>query len=531
MSDRNKVGEQIISNFKNLNKVPRPSNYESAVSNYLLSFGRDNGFSCHQDGGNNVIITKPGQNSSSDIPVILQAHMDMVPAADDAHKDYPFEKNPVIPHTEGSLMTGRGSEKDEASGQWIENPDIHTTLGADDGIGVATIMTILQNKEISHPPLVAVFTTGEEVGMVGAKKLTKEFMTESSGMDLSKARFINVDEEQDGRFCYGCAGGVGITFTKDCHKEKEFSWDNFRGCQLTISGLLGGHSGIDIGTGRANANCLMGNLLYELSKDVPFVLFGIKGGDAENAIAKSAEAALGIPTEAFEIFEQKLEELFQQQKKKYGSVETDMSYSLIADETFKTEKPLSKADQDAILTFIQELPNDAQDFMTVSQKGPNGEIISYEVVKTSCNLGTIGLSWEAAGDTGTITFQSSVRSFEDAERDKLADTLQALAGKNSFAANLHDDYSGWEQDANSILRQLFETTYYEQNQRCAEGRYVHAGLECGVFTGILGNIDMIACGPTIHDVHTPKETLYLDTVPNIFYLLTGVLDKLSQNNE
>lgn len=516
--------EQVIKHFQELNKHPRPSNYETEVSDFLLSFAQKNGLLNAKDSANNVIIGKAGQHCKSSTPVILQAHMDMVAAAD---QNYNFKTNPVIPHIEGNLMTGRGSKRDEQNNTWIET-DIHTTLGADDGIGIAIIMEILENREISHPPIVAVFTTGEEIGMLGAKQLTRDFVEKASHMDLSNAFLINVDEEQDGHFGYGCAGGAGLTYSKQWDKPESFIKDDFEGYLFTIYGLQGGHSGIDIGTGRANAHCLLGEILYQISKEIPFLLFEIKGGDAENAIPKSAKAMLGIPKTSLKAWEETVASLFHKQKELYKTVETTMNYSLTKEETILNGQPLSKEDQIQLLTMIHELPNDQQSYMKVEQKNPNAESTFYEVVETSCNLGIIEISWNAEKKKGLILLQSSVRSFYDDKRDNLIEKLQAIAEKYHFETKTHDKYSGWTQSEDSKLRTLFEETYFEQNKTSASGGYIHAGLECGVLENVFGHIDMIACGPTLKDVHTPRETLYLDTVPKTYNLIAGVLKKLAK---
>lgn len=526
--DNTNVKDPVLIYFEKLNTYPRPSDYEAKVSDYLLSFGQEHGFTCKQDKGmdetgkhpvNNVVIYKPAQNSVNQSLVILQAHMDMVPAVDEAHSGYDFSTQPIHPHVEGNLMTGRGSEYKD--GVWIENPDIHTTLGADDGIGVATILTLLDDKEISHPPLLAVFTTGEEIGMVGAHHLTKDFL-ESVVPSLDGVSLINVDEEQDGRFCYGCAGGIGLDFNKTYQQDTTFQSDGYKGYTLTINGLLGGHSGIYIGTGRANANCLLGKMLNSLS--IPYVLFELSGGSAENAIAQFAAAKIGILPEFFELLQEKLMQYWELLKEEYPLEET-MQYSLKEIDIVEC-KPLGDKDKKELLNMICEMPNDALAFMTITPT--DSEIEPYEIPETSSNLGQIKMTWDNEKQQGTIAFISSARSFYEDKIDTVIAKMQHLSNIYEFILESHDRYSSWVQKDNSQLKELFEDTYREQNQKSAEGRFIHAGLECGVFADILGKeTDMIACGPTIHDVHKPKETLYLDTVPNVYRLLKEVLRKLA----
>lgn len=503
------LGKKVIDNFIEINKIPRGSRNEAGISKHMLEFGNGLGLKSYTDDANNVIIVKPAQNTDHTDPIILQAHMDMVCAVDDAHKDYDFIKNPIYPKQEDNIMTGRGTK------DGVYDDSIKTTLGADDGIGVASVMALLQDEgTITHPPLIAIFTTGEEIGMVGAKKLTKQFIEQAAKeLDLSKARLINVDEEQDGRFCYGCAGGVGVELTLNFSREKEVMHSD-KAYKISISGLLGGHSGIDIDKRRANANRLAGRILYYFihTSEIDVALYQIKGGSAENAIAAGAETVISVSEQDTGKLQTAFEEIYEDFKKEYHEVETGMSI-VLEETTLPENMPILKEDRDRIVKMIYLMPNDVLGFLQCD---------GYSVVETSSNLGIINTNDE------TIVFECSIRSFYDVRRDFVASQMELLSQLFNFSIYTHDDYSGWAQSPDSKLKEVFEDSYkYLFPNDPVGGRSVHAGLECGVFTGILGDIDMIACGPTIHDVHTIKETLYLDTVPKIIELLIEVLKRLS----
>lgn len=514
------LAQTILEHFKKLNTVPRGSNNEKAVSGVVMEFAQSCGLTCRRDDGNNVVVVKQAQGTSDTRPVILQAHMDMVCAVDEAHMDYDFLKNPIYQKTEinasgEEIMTGRGTAPD-SSGKPVPDDSIHTTLGADDGIGVASIMSLLEDHTIIHPPIIAVFTTGEEIGMVGAKKITREWLQDAAGsLDLAQARFINVDEEQDGRFCYGCAGGIGVDFQISFGRETRFEPSGYQAFRISVSGLLGGHSGIEIGERHANANRLIGRILYSLRKEpqLGLKLFRISGGSAENAIASSGNADIAVYSNQVTALEEAFNKVRQALLDEYALVEKNIKLCLNPAE-IGAESPITEEYCKNIVDLLYLIPNDVLGFLDCD---------GYSVVETSSNLGIVST------ESSVVRLQCSVRSFYNARRDFVVSQMERMAELFDFNIKIHDDYSGWAQSPDSKLKVIFTESYQELFPgEPVGGRSVHAGLECGVFSEILGDIDMIACGPTIKDVHTPKETLYLDTVPKIGSLLIDVLKRLTE---
>lgn len=518
------ITKKILDNFKLLNTVPRGSGNERAVSSLMMDLAKELGLKCERDSSNNVIIFKPAQKTMDNRPVILQAHLDMVCAVDGAHKDYDFLHNPIYQKVEYSMngqpiMTGRGTRNE--NGNWVPVDKIRTTLGADDGIGDATVMMILKDKEITHPPIIAIFTTGEETGMTGAREIDKNMVQRVCGdLDLSAARLINVDEEQDGRFCYGCAGGIGIDLTMSCSREEDYTPSMYQAFTLTVKGLLGGHSGVEIGERHANAIQLIGRFLQAFlhNDSLALKLFDINGGNAENAIASEVTCTIAVLKEK----KQELEEIFQTVRDRllgqYKEIETNMQLLLDSVNDLVDESklyPVTRENLRNIADMIYLVPNDVLGFLDCD---------GYSVVETSSNMGIIRIKDDV------LKIESSARSFYDARRDFVVDQIKRMGELFDFKVETHDAYSGWAQSPDSKLRKVFVDSYTSLFPGDPVlGRSIHAGLECGVFVEIFGDIDMIACGPTIRDVHTPKETLYLDTVPKTGMLLVEVLKRLASD--
>lgn len=517
------IGKKILENFKKLNTVPRGSGNEEAVSSLMMDMAKELGLRCERDTSNNVIMFKPAQKTTDNRPVILQAHLDMVCAVDGEHKDYDFLHNPIYQKVEytadgQTIMTGRGTKKDE-NGNWVPVDEIRTTLGADDGIGDASIMLILKDKDIVHPPIIAIFTTGEESGMTGAREVDKNMVQRVCGdLDLSTARLINVDEEQDGRFCYGCAGGIGIDLTMSCSREEGYNPSMYQVFTLTVKDLLGGHSGVEIGERHANAIQLIGRFLQGFLDNDSFdlKLFDINGGSAENAIASEAACTIAVlkgkENELKKVFQTVGDEL----RSQYKEIETKMQLLLdsVGDSVSEAKLfPVTQENLRHIADMIYLVPNDVLGFLDCE---------GYSVVETSSNMGIIKIKDDV------LKIESSARSFYDERRDFVVDQMKRMAELFGFTVVTHDAYSGWAQSPDSKLRTVFVDSYKSLFPGdSVGGRSIHAGLECGVFVDIFGDIDMIACGPTIRDVHTPKETLYLDTVPKTGMLLIEVLKRLA----
>lgn len=519
--------KRVIENFYNVDKDPRPSYYQKEISKSMVKFGKDLGLSTIVDGEKNVVIFKPAQFSDNvTVPVILQAHMDLVFDVKPNDGMYNKETNPVIPELcqlkneePWNGMRGYGTKLE--GGKYVIDKKYETSLGADDGIGVAIIMAILQDKKIEHPPIIAIFTTDEEVGMLGALKMDREFIYSAvninTRMDWGNASFINVDEEQHGRFCYGCAGGTGVTLTLKYKDNNDFKCCDYKIYNISVSGLLGGHSGVEIHKRRANAHRLMGRMLSYIQTDykIDFELFSIDGGKADNAIPYSSDAIVAIPNDSEEAFEKAIKEIEKCLKKEYKDIEKmDKMKIECKPSTSTSTLPMSKKDKDSIVSMLYLIPNDVLGFY---------EYKDYSVVETSSNLGVIETQ------DSCVTMKCAVRSFFDPRRNFVYSQIAALAKLFNFSIEEGNKYPGWAQKANSKLNVIFEDAFKRMfpKEKPPIGRIIHAGLENGAFAGVFEDIDMIACGPTIHDVHTINERLELDTVDKTVDLLLEVLKTLS----
>ncbi len=502
--------------FRALSEVSRPSKDEEAASDFMVAYAIRNDLTYLKDKMNNVIVKREARGNAVGknlAPVILQAHLDMVCVP----KDYDWKQGVKVKEEE---VNGR-----KVLRGYDETSKRYTSLGADDGIGVATIMGILDKETtLSHPPIIAVFTTDEEAGMGGARGLTREDMQKVAGdLDLSTARMINIDEEEDGRFSVGCAGGVRANLVLPIQWKKNLQSLNI--FKIAITDLTGGHSGVEIDKKRANAHRLMGRVLdYLQEKGLEFYVYNIFGGEFDNAIAKESFVEFGIAEEQEQLLQDSVQEMRDTFNREYNrtpkaedKIEPKLTISCEAlpnknQARFFTNKMLNK-----IITIMMLIPNDVL-AMDIEKPG---------LVETSSNLGVIRMEDDA------LWFTCATRSSVASRKRMVLNQMKRLMDSVGGVLIERSDYPGWEYRKESPLRELFLETYgelFHNPERDPEpvARPIHAGLECGYFAEKLGDIDMIACGPTIHDVHTINETLFLDTVPKTVELLAKVLEKLSE---
>lgn len=502
------LSDKVNRYFEEMCSISRSSGNEEKISDYIIAFAKTHRLAYDRDNLWNVVVKKDATGSfirKDAAPVIMQAHMDMVCVPAAPEYDWRQGVHPVI---DGNKMRGQ----DPKTGNY-------TSLGADDGIGVASILAILDSSEIEHPPIIAVFTSQEESGMGGARGITREFIQKTAGsLRLDTARFINVDEEQDGRFCASCAGGIRVKMSIKADvvgKPK-----NTLFYSVSVSGLTGGHSGICMGLGRANAHRLMGRLLNQLIlKGIPVNLYDISGGDAENAIPTSCRAGIMIPERQKEAFEKELKAIHDMFYSEYNhgrapgnGVEKDLIVSFDAVDPAAVRQVFSGRCLQQIVNAIMIIPNDVV-AMDINVQG---------LVETSSNLGLLEYK------DGMVSLTCAVRSSVESRKRMVVNQMQLVSESLGCAVfEERDDYPGWTYKAGSELQEVFLSTYAELfKEPKPTAIAVHAGLECGFFAEKLGDIDMIACGPTINDVHSVNETLYLDTVPKTVELLAAVLKKL-----
>lgn len=474
--------EKALAFFEEICGIPRGSGNMQRISDYLVSFARDRGLECHQDENLNVIIKKagsPGYEESD--PVILQGHMDMV-AVKEEGVDKDLELDGLDLALDGDHLYAEG-----------------TSLGADNGIAVAFILAILDDEMISHPPIEAVFTTDEELGMIG-----------SAHMDLSVLTgrmLLNIDSEEEGIFTVSGAGGAQVELILPLKRERCTA----RKVRLRLEGFLGGHSGTEIHKGTLNAILAMGRLLDGLYDKADFSLAQIQGGYRDNAIPTWCEAVLALPDqgEAYENLVDTAEEICHIIRQEHQAV--DPGIRLITDVTEPMEMTAFSASSTRGLLFaLADLPNG------IYKMDP----VMKEMVRTSSNLGMI-----CTTDTSVI-LTISVRSSCKSEGMVLIRKMQLFARMLGANMEVSGEYPAWEFRSDSrmreILTQAYRTLYGEEPVVTG----VHAGLECGVFSAGIPDLDAISIGPQLTDVHTTREKLSLGSTLRTWNLILKTLEML-----
>ena len=470
--------KSVFTFFEALCAIPHGSGNTKELSDYLVSFARARGLEHYQDGLNNVILIKeasPGYEMSE--PVILQGHMDMVcEKAPDCPKD--MEKEGLELAVEGDTVYAVG-----------------TTLGGDDGIAVAMMLAALDDDALPHPRLECVFTVDEEVGMEGA-----------AGLDVSPLRgrrLLNLDSEDEGVFTVGCAGGNRTHCVLPVKREP------FTGIVVTITveGLIGGHSGVEIHKGRANASMVLGRALYAASRATALRLVSVSGGLKDNAIPVSARAVVSVADAEAACCV--LERLSAALRNEYAV--TDPGIFL----TFRPGGegvPMDQPSTGRVLCFLTNCPNGVQ-VMSADIEG---------LVQTSLNLGVL--------TTAETEVEASfcVRSSVDSQKAMLVDRLRCLTEQLGGGIRVTGDYPGWQYRHDSPLRELLTEVYKEQYGEAPTVEAIHAGVECGLFCGKIPGLDCVSIGPDLTDIHTCRERMHIASVQRTWALVTQTLRRMRQ---
>lgn len=468
--------KSVFGFFEELCAIPHGSRNTRAISDYLVRFAKERGLEHYQDDLNNVIIIAPATPGYENAePVIIQGHMDMVcEKAPECEKDMAREGLDLA--IDGDCIFARG-----------------TTLGGDDGIAVAMALAVLDSDTLPHPRVEAVITVDEEIGMEGA-----------AGIDLSplKARrLINVDSEEEGIFTVGCAGGACTECTLPVARAA------FDGAALdiAITGLLGGHSGAEIDKGRANADMLMGRVLYALSKATDMRLVSVHGGLKDNAIPTAAFASVIVAdVDAAERVCRGLEADF---KNEYRVNDGGITVNVTAG---TAALAMDKASSDKCIALLCCVPNGIQ---AMSADIPG-------LVQTSLNLGIL------TTDDDKLTAAFSVRSSIASQKRMLIDRLTALTGQLGGSVSVSGDYPGWEFDPDSKLRALMAEVFTEQYGHAPIVGAIHAGLECGLLIEKLPGLDCVSIGPDIDEIHTFREKLHIASTQRTWALLIETLKRM-----
>ena len=474
--------EKVFRYFEELSAIPRGSGNEAAVSRYCMEFARERGLSACQDESNNVIIAKEATPGYEDAPgVILQGHLDMV-CEKEADCTIDFKKDGLRLAADGDFVYAEG-----------------TTLGGDDGIAVAMALAILDDDTLEHPKLECVFTTEEETGLYGAEALDVSHLTGK--------RLINIDSEEEGIFTVSCAGGM----ESDCVLPVEY--EEIGGCWYTVSveGLQGGHSGSDIHKERGNSNILMGRLLCFLDESVNFRLGGLAGGLMDNAIPRSTKACLCVQEEDAEALEERLSYLEHVYREEFAVSDPGV--------TIRVEREGKKSAQ--ALT-----PKSAALLLLLLHMVPNGVIknsMDMEgLVQTSLNLGILKLDEDAAH----LIF--SVRSSVESEKAELGSRLRHITEFLGGAYTQKGDYPGWAYRQDSPLRDTMSAVFERMYGKKPLVLAIHAGLECGFFSGKIEGLDCVSIGPDLYDVHTTRERLSISSTKRVYEFIVEVLKELKQ---
>ena len=500
--------ERVFYFFEELSKIPRGSGRTAEVSDHLAEFAKKYSLSYEQDELGNVVIRKPGTTGyETASPVILQGHMDMVCEKEtDSLLDMEKEglklrvlKRRDIPHLVAATLLPLRTMEDDiimATG---------TTLGADDGIAVACMQAILEAEDIPHPPLECVFTVDEEIGMLGAK-----------GLDMSGLQgrmLLNIDSEEEGHALVGCAGGITSKVSVPIVRGEPEAGSIVT--TLSVSGLTGGHSGMEIDKGRANANYLLGRVLQMIFNAYPgeLKLISVDGGSKDNAITREAYAVLQVKAGILDEVRKKVSDAEEVIRKEYGKRDPEISIVLSEKDSAQDEDiklPMNKASGDKVIQMLRILPNGIQK-MSLDLPG---------FVETSLNLGVL----KTAEDSVSASFL--VRSSVNSETREVADRLSAAAGALGGSYVEEGSYPAWEYCANSKLSQLMSDVYREMFDKELIVETVHAGVECGFFMEGIPGLEAVSFGPDLTDIHTPKEAMDVASVERTWRFILAVLEKM-----
>ncbi len=464
--------------FYEITQIPRPSKKEQRMTEYMKKFGLDHGLETIVDKTGNVIIRKPATKGMENRKgIILQGHLDMVPQKNSDRK-FDFEKDPIETRIDQGWVKANG-----------------TTLGADNGIGVAAAMAALTDPKVVHGPLEALFTIDEETGMTGAKNLKKGI--------LKGDILINMDSEDEGELYVGCAGGIDVSATRSYKQEK--TPKGVTAYKITIKGLRGGHSGVDIQLGRGNANKLMFRFFQQAEHDYGMRIAEYAGGDLRNAIPREAFGTITVPSIKKEQFSKFVKGYQKMYRNEFKDADPDITF--ILKECDAPAMVMNEGDQYRIIRGVYVCPNGVQR-MSNSMPG---------LVETSNNLAIVRVR------QGKFEAYCLTRSSVDTAKEATAWEIAAGFHLIDAEVKLTGSYPGWNPDMESAILGTMQDTYKKLYGRIPEIKAIHAGLECGIIMGAYPKLDAISFGPTIRYPHSPDEKVEIETVGKFWNFLTATL--------
>ncbi len=481
MSIRNLQPECIWKNFYALTQVPRPSGHLQKIQQFLLDFAKNLGIEAFLDPAGNVVMRKPATPGMENRKgVILQAHMDMVPqkALTSAHN---FETDPIETHIEGDWVYAN-----------------NTTLGADDGMGVAAIMAIMEATDLKHGPIEALITADEETSMVGANGLPAG--------ELNGDILLNLDTEEEGEMIIGSAGGVDVTATMQ-YKDEEAVADDVA-LKITVKGLRGGHSGLEIGVGRANANKLLARLMYVLLTDYDVHLASWHCGNMRNAIPFEGSVVVTLAKEDVNEVKEEMKAWEKTFNHEFDGIEKDIK--VVVEEVEKPANVVPEEIQDNLVNAIHACHNGVMRYIPSI---PN-------IVETSSNLAIIDI------ENGEAKVKILARSASESQKEYLADSLVCCFSMAGMKVELGGAYQGWDPNPNSEISHVMEKIYEREFGNKPTVTVVHAGLECSIILSKYPHLDIVSFGPTLESPHTAKERCQISPMPKFWTLLVKTLEEI-----
>jgi dipeptidase D len=471
----------VWKHFDEIRKIPRCSKHEEKIREYIVDFGKKQGLKTKVDAVGNVVILKPATSGMQNKPtVILQGHMDMV-CEKNSDVKFDFSKDPIQLKIKGDLLTADG-----------------TTLGADNGIGLAISLAILEDKKLRHGPIESLYTVDEETGLTGAFAMKSDMLTGKI--------MLNLDSEDFGVITVGCAGGGDTTI--ELPIKMQAIQGVIENIVVKVSGLRGGHSGVDIHEQRGNAIKILTRLLWKASQKFEFSLFDIKGGDKHNAIPREAHAKLAIEKKNKNAF---ITELKAEEKDIYDEIKPiDPNFKVDIEPCEPSKMGLEKLAQTKLFNLLHGLPHGVHQ-------------MNYDIktlVNTSTNLATVSIK------ENTIVIAMSSRSPMKSALQDMRDRIKAIASLSGAKVSEGTPYPGWKPDLQSKILALSKKAFKEMFKQEPKIEAIHAGLECGIIGEKFPGMDMISIGPTLKNPHSPEEQLHISTVDKFYKYLLKILESV-----
>lgn len=465
-------------NFYALTRIPRPSKHEEAIQAFMMEFGQKLGLETIKDEVGNILIRKPATAGMEDRQgVIMQGHLDMVPQKnnDTVHD---FVNDPIETLIDGEWVTANG-----------------TTLGADNGMGVAAAMSVLASKDLVHGPVEALFTCDEETGMTGAFGLKPGW--------IQGDILLNMDSEDEGELYVGCAGGTNANI--EFEYEEVVVPEGVVAMQLKVAGLKGGHSGMDIVLGRGNANKLLVRFLKYASNELDVRLADIHGGGLRNAIPREAHAVIVVPVEHVEAIKTAVSKYAAVYKSELAKTEPDLSFTI--EDTAMPASLIEESVQDDMIDAVNACPNGVIR-MSDDMVG---------MVETSTNLASV------ISSKGVIKITCLLRSSVDSAKEDLTERIESVFSLAGAIVLFDGEYPGWKPNMDSAILKKMQEVYNNKWGKIPEIKGIHAGLECGLLGAVYPNWDMISFGPTIRFPHSPDEKVHIESVQKFWAFLVETL--------